>query len=259
MQFHKIHSCGNDFIVFGSPSSIFVPDRELIVGICDRHFGIGADCVICITKSIGHDFFMHVYNPDGFEAEICGNALKCSGKYISDCGYLKKKIYSCETRSGERMITINGDDITAEIGKPEISDRGTLEVAGVHFSFVSVNLGNPHCVVFVNGLRDDEFRFFGSEIEKHPIFPEGTNVEFASIRDDNKILMRVWERGIGETLSCVTGSCACVAAAMTDRENCGNSFSVVQAGGIIDINVRDDGCMYTTGKCETVFRGTLDK
>lgn len=257
MQFCKMQALGNDFVIFGNPSQQTCPKKEFIQFLCNRHYGVGGDCAIYISASEKADYFMHVYNPDGFEAEICGNALRCSAKYVCDCGFFKKRSFIAETRSGIRELKVNGDIITAEIGKPEIINKGELDISGISLPYISVSLGNPHCVIFVTyGLHDSEFNHYGYHIEHHPLFPQGTNVEFACITDNDRIVMRVWERGIGETLSCSTGSCACVAAAQHEGL-CGNSVQVYQPGGIIQVETRQHGNMYITGKCVNVFKGTL--
>ncbi len=208
-----------------------------------------------ISSSKTADYFMHVYNPDGFEAEICGNALRCSAKYVVDCGFFRKRNFTVETKSGVRSIYVEDENITVEIGKAVVVESGVLDISGVSLPYHSVSTGNPHCVVFLTyGLGDREFNYFGNAIEHHPIFPNGTNVEFACITDNGRIVMRVWERGIGETLSCSTGSCACVAAAQ--REGlCGNIVDVYQPGGVITVETKECGNMFITGKATTVFKG----
>lgn len=255
MQFYKIHSLGNDFVIFGSPAQKTLPDKDFIKLLCDRHYGIGADCAVFIGSSQHADFFMHVFNPDGFEAEICGNALRCSAKYVTEKGFFKKRNFVAETLSGMRSLSVSNGKIRAEIGAPRVESKGNIEVCGVHFPYVSVSLGNPHCVILVAGLRDDEFSLYGSRIENHPMFPNGTNVEFAAISSGGKIAMRVWERGIGETLSCSTGSCACVAAAI--EQGCiADTYDVYQPGGVITVNCENNN-MYITGECTSVFKGEL--
>ncbi len=257
MTFHKIQALGNDFIVFGSPSQKTLPKAELIQKLCDRHYGIGADSVIFISESNIGDYFMHIYNPDGFEAEICGNALRCSAKYVLSCGYFNKKSLIAETKSGTRKISVENDYFKTEIGKPKIINTGELFVSGVSLPYTSVSLGNPHCVIFLTyGLDNEIFAHYGKEIESHPLFPNKTNVEFACVTDNNRIVMRVWERGIGETLSCSTGSCACVAAAQYNGI-CGNNVQVYQQGGIIEVETAEDGNMYISGLCKTVFKGSF--
>ncbi len=257
MRFHKMHSMGNDFVVFGSPYNTALPDKNVLTHLCDRRCGIGADCAIYIGKSKQFDYFMHVYNPDGFEAEICGNALKCSAKYVFDRGYYKRNHLFAETLSGTRRLSVLNDSVHAEIGKPYILQQGTLDICGIPLPFASVSVGNPHCVVFVSKLTDDQFYTLAPSIENHPSFPNGTNVEFANIINENNIEMRVWERGIGETLSCITGSCACVAAANA-LAPCGCKVSVHQRGGIAEITIDKNGNMFNNGKVSTVFTGTIN-
>ena len=256
MTFQKLQALGNDFVVFGNPSQTSLPKPDFIRHICNRHYGIGADCAVFVSHSDKADFAMHVYNPDGFEAEICGNALRCTTKYVHDNGFFKRRNFDCETLSGIRRLTIENDNITVQIGVPNIIGKGTLSIANANISYTAISVGNPHCVVFTSSLTDEEFHLFGRAIERHPIFPEGTNVEFATIFDENQIAIRIWERGIGETLSCSTGSCACAFAAFSEGLT-GTTTHVHQAGGIITTKLHDDGNMYISGSCITVFKGTL--
>lgn len=256
MHFTKMQAYGNDFVVFGTPASTVLPKVELIKEICDRHYGIGADCAVFVQKSKKYDYFMHVYNPDGFEAEICGNALRCSVGYVLNNGYFTKKQFTVETLSGPRSIVADCNKIITEIGKARIIEKGNLHLSGITLPYVFVDLGNPHCVVFINSITDDEFCCFGKLIENHPNFPNGTNVEFVSFLNNDTAIMRVWERGIGETLSCTTGSCACVAAGI-ELGLCEKNVSVQQAGGIIKVETRNCGNIFVTGECKTVFKGTF--
>ena len=256
MQFTKIQSMGNDFVVFGSPSTKRSFSNEFIKRICDRHYGIGADCAIFIGNSSEHDYFMHVYNPDGLEAEICGNALRCSAKYVLNNGYFAKRSFVAETLSGPRYISAEDDGITTEIGKGSLIKKSELHFSGLSLPYYYISMGNPHCVIFTDELTNDEFRYLGPIIETHNDFPNGTNVEFASVSSTDEIVMRVWERGIGETLSCVTGSCACALAAIKEGL-CNNNVRVTQSGGTVDVRLRECGSFFVKGNCKIVFKGTF--
>jgi diaminopimelate epimerase len=258
LNFSKMQALGNDFCVFGSPADKKQPDAEFIRALCDRHYGVGCDCAVFIGHSETADYFMHVYNPNGFEAEICGNALRCSAKYVCDNGYFTKRLLNVQTKSGVSKVSVVSDSIITEIGTAKIIESDFLNIAGIGIPFVSVSLGNPHCVIFVKNLSDEEFAFLGKSIENNPRFENGTNVEFAFISSPDSIEMRVWERGIGETMSCSTGSCACVAAA----NHLGKDFNkcdVIQQGGTITVTVNENGSMTAIGDCKTVFRGSLTK
>ena len=257
MQFFKMHSMGNDFVVFGTPSNINLPTKNTISALCDRHYGIGADCAVCIGKSQNSDYFMHVYNPDGTEVEMCGNALKCSTQYVHEKGYFKRNLFSIETQSGIKKASVHAKQIIAEIGKPNIVQHGILEFYSSPLPYVQVSMGNPHCIIFAANLSDEQFLTLGPFIENHPDFPNGTNVEFANILDESNIEMRVWERGIGETFSCITGSCACVAAASVVG-SVSDTVSVHQYGGIAEIKIDENGIMFNKGKVTTVFQGTIN-
>lgn len=256
MRFYKTQANGNDFCIFGSPSTRKPPDKTTIRKICDRHYGVGCDCAIYIEYSKSADYFMHVYNPDGFEAEICGNALRCSAKYVKDNGYFSKSALVVDTNCGERKISINDYGITVEIGTPTI--LGTDQIIFNHemIPCIFVSMGNPHCVLFVNELSNEDFLLYGRKLENHPFFPNGTNVEFAKIINEHTVEMRVWERGIGETLSCSTGSCACIAAANALGYNF-KECDVVQLGGTNSVIIDNNNCMKITGECTTVFKGTF--
>ena len=256
MDFIKLQALGNDFIFWGSPSSTLLPSKDIIRFLCDRHYGVGADCAVYISRSEVADYSMHVFNPDGFEAEMCGNALRCSMKYCKEKGFFHKSNVSVETKSGIRSVFDVNGSITAEIGKPIILEKSILNVAGLQLPYRSVNVGNPHCVIFTKEPIGEEFAYIAPAIEKHAHFPNFTNVEFATYLGDNSINMRVWERGIGETLSCVTGSCACVAATAEEFNTSGH-YKVHQAGGVVEIDLKECGTALVTGRCSSVFKGTI--
>ena len=256
MRFHKMHALGNDFVVFGNPAQTRLPEPKTIRSLCNRRYGIGADCAVFIGKSAKAHYSMHIYNPDGFEAEMCGNALRCSAQYVLNCGFFTKNELSAETNSGIHNIYISEGEVNAQIGKPKILQQGNLKVSNMVFPYVHISMGNPHCVVFSVCLNDDEFNDFGYEIEHHPLFPDGTNVEFIYSYDKENIFIRVWERGIGETLSCSTGSCACVAA-ISDRMS-SPYVNVHQPGGIITVETKNNGDMFIKSKVETVYIGNIN-
>lgn len=254
MFFMKINALGNDFVFWGSPSQTILPDKAEIRFACDRKYGIGADCAVFISQSYVADYAMHVYNPDGFEAEMCGNALRCSAQYVIERGFFKKRTFNVETNSGERSVFDNNGFITAEIGKAVVIEKDVLTVAGIHLGYRLISVGNPHCVIFTESPIGSEFDYLGPAIEHHEHFPSGVNVEFVNAIGENEINMRVWERGIGETLSCVTGSCASVAA-VVDEYGSSGIFKVHQPGGIITVDRRECGRMLVSGRCSTVFKG----
>lgn len=256
MRFNKMQAYGNDFIVFGSPSAESLPNKEHIKKICNRRYGIGADGAVFIQKSLKADYFMHIYNPDGFEAEMCGNALRCSAEYVRQIGYFSKRTITVETKSGIRSVKFENNVITTEIGRPCIIQKGELRISGISLPYTYVNIGNPHCVLIVPALNDDEFNYLAPLIEQNEIFPNGTNVEFVIPSSDSTLLMRVWERGVGETLSCTTGSCVCAAVAH-EEGICDKNVTVQQTGGDIRVNIRECGNTFVSGECKTVFKGEL--
>lgn len=256
MKFSKVHSLGNDFIFIGSPSSSPCPDNSFIVQSCNRKLGIGSDGFIVISRSRVADYRMRIFNSDGSEAEMCGNALRCSAGYVVESGYSTKKSFTVETLAGIRKAVIENDGVKAYIGKPNITDSGVIAVNGKELSYVSVSTGNPHCVIFGNPLTDDEFFTLAPKIERHPLFPQGTNVEFASVTHSGSILMRVWERGVGETLACGTGSTAAAFAAYS-AGLCGSTTDVHQKGGILKCCITEDDA-WVKGSYTLVFRGEIN-
>lgn len=257
MRFTKMQASGNDFIFFGSPLQNLPPDTAFIRKLCDRHYGVGADCAVFIGRDENNDYYMRVYNPDGFEAEMCGNALLCSGVYISEHGHYNKNVFSVMTRSGVRMVAVDGKRAFAEIGSPIVLSKGEIGLGNAHYKYYEINVGNPHCVVLKSNISDEEFFEYGRTLENHPLFKNGTNVEFADIQDGGNITIRTWERGIGETLCCVTGSCASAKAAF-EEGIIRDEYTVSQSGGNVRIEAKGCGSYFASGECATVFSGNTE-
>ena len=272
MKFVKMHGLGNDFIMIDCLYGVDNVDkiasetedmlsREVVQQLCDRHYGIGADGVICILPSVRADFRMKLYNADGSTAQMCGNGIRCLGKYVYDHGRTQKVNLQIETDAGVRqLILYKGTD---RIGTVRV-DMGTPEFVPKHipvrFSYACVSMGNPHCVIFLKEKEELEqfpLERYGMELEHHPSFPEGINVEIAWIQAPDRIYLRVWERGCGETKACGTGACAAAAAGMRMKK-CGPSVKVHLPGGELQVDYGvQSRHLYLTGAAEEVFCGEV--
>lgn len=231
MYFTKMHGLGNDYIyVNGITEHIREPER-LAVRLSDRHFGVGADGLILILPSRRADFRMEIYNADGSRAEMCGNGIRCLAKYVYDRGLMKKKELIIETDAGMRRLRLETDEedkisqVTVDMGYPIfqadkipiISEhtrvvQEPISIRHMEYRMTGVSMGNPHAVVWVNSVKRLDLAQIGPEFEYHGRFPRRVNVEFAQVVDREHIIVRVWERGAGETLACGTGACAVAAA-----------------------------------------------
>ena len=217
MHFTKMQGLGNDYLyVFGE-----VPDNvaELSRKLSDRHFGAGSDGMIYISRSSAADFRMRIFNADGSEAAMCGNGIRCVGKYVYDKGYTDRTSLTVETMSGIRTLEMqvrNGRvrSVTVGMGAAEVGDELSVEADGRTVTGTPVSVGNPHFVIFVDDIDEAPLYELGPLIEKHEAFPSGINVEFVQVLAGDRIRMRVWERGSGVTMACGTGACASAAAAV---------------------------------------------
>lgn len=259
MHFTKMHGLGNDYLyVFGEvPADI----RELSVQLSDRHFGAGADGMIYISPSNKADFKMRIFNADGSEAKMCGNGIRCVGKYVYDKGYTDKTHLRIETLSGIRELELRlrcGKVASVEVGMGTVSVGETMQIsaAGQEVDCTPVNVGNPHAVIFVDDVSDVPLATIGPAIEHHEAFPGGVNVEFVQKTGPQQLRMRVWERGSGITMACGTGACASAGAAVA-KGLCepGQPISVRLDGGILEIQVAKDGNVTMTGPARTVYEG----
>ena len=272
MDFVKMHGLGNDFIMLDclnktdgteerNSKTEDALNREQVQRLCDRHCGIGADGVICILPSVCADFRMKLYNADGSTAQMCGNGIRCLGKYVYDHGRTKKINLQIETGAGVRQLMLYKEadrisTVQVDMGTPEFVPKHIP----VRFSYTCVSVGNPHCVIFVKNMEElKQFRLekYGAKLEHHPAFPEGTNMEVAWIQTADCIHLRVWERGCGETKACGTGACAVAAAAMR-MGKCGFSVKMHLPGGELRVDYgRRNRHLYLIGPTEEVFTGTV--
>ena len=259
MHFTKMQGLGNDYLyVFGPvPGDI----AELSRRLSDRHFGPGADGMIYIDYSRNADFSMRIFNADGSEAKMCGNGIRCVGKYVYDKGYTDKTRLTVDTLSGVKNLsleTVGGRvrSVTVEMGRAEVSPQTELTISGEKLTLTPVSVGNPHAVQFVPDAEAAPVTVQGPRIEHSPAFPGGVNAEFVQVLGKNRLRMRVWERGSGVTMACGTGACASAAAAVRlGYCDAGSPISVVLDGGTLEITVSPDYDVRMTGPAETVFEG----
>lgn len=284
IKFTKMEGLGNDYVYIDCTEQDIKNASELAKVISDRHFGVGSDGLILIKKSKIADFRMQMFNSDGTEAEMCGNGIRCVGKFVYDKGLTDKTTLKIETLAGIKILNLNVEDgkvktVRVDMGEPILDNKlipardGKIYKSkdGIKFYKVNINInydlkeltcvsmGNPHGVDFTNNIDKLDLRKVGSLIEKDEHFPNKVNAEFIEIINKNNIKMRVWERGVGETLACGTGACASVVASIlngyTDR-----TVTVELLGGKLDIEWnKEDNHVYMTGPARTVFEGTIDE
>lgn len=272
IRFTKMHGIGNDYIYINCMES--VPERlpDLAREMSDRHMGVGGDGIVLICPSDVADFRMRMFNNDGSEARMCGNASRCIAKYVHDHGLTRNNPISLETLSGIKALSLNmdGDEVvsvTVDMGEPSL-DKAVIPVVTEEDRVVempvktpygdvkvtAVSMGNPHGVIFVDSIEDVPFDQLGPYMERHEMWPDRANIEFAQVLGPEDIRMRVWERGTGETLACGTGACAtAVAAALTGRT--GRKVTLHLRGGDLRIELADNGHVMMTGPAEEVFEG----
>ena len=273
MRFTKMHGAGNDYVyVSGFDQSLPADLSALAVAVSDRHRGIGGDGLIAIEPSGVADARMRIWNADGSEAEMCGNGVRCVAKYLYDRGIAQREELAVETGRGvltlqllvehgavERVRVNMGTPIfessripTTLPGDPPVNVP--LLVAGETVSVTCLSMGNPHCVVFVDELDDRWVRDYGPRVERHPVFPNRVNAGFAQVLSPRELLLRVWERGAGETLACGTGACAAaVAGVLTGR--CERRVTCRLPGGDLELEWAGTGEVFLTGPAVEVFTG----
>lgn len=260
MRFTKMQGLGNDYIYILGP----VPENvaELSVRLSDRHFGIGGDGLVFITPSSVADFGMRIFNADGSEARMCGNGIRCVGKFVYDQGLTKSHTVVIETQSGLRTLTLHTegscvDCVSVDMGPAQVDAPVTHHLEGQPVLFTPVNMGNPHVVAFVPDAEEVPLALYGPMVEES--YPGGVNVEFVSVQGANRLRMRVWERGSGITMACGTGACASAAAAIA-RGLCdeGKEIVVQLDGGFLSILVPHTGSLTMKGPAVTVFSGTVE-
>lgn len=261
MDFTKMQGIGNDYIYVNCLKKEIENPSEIARRISDRHFGVGSDGLVLICSDPSADFRMRMFNADGSESEMCGNAARCVGKYVFEKGLTKKAEISLMTGAGIKTLNIrekNGSvvSVRVDMGIPEISRSSeTLMIDNESFSFTRVSTGNPHAVIFVDDAENFDVEKYGKKIECHPVFPNRTNTEFAQVLSGDRIRMRVWERGAGETMACGTGACATLAAAAFNGYTGRKAFLDLNGGSLLIEWDENNNHIYQEGPAEFVFEG----
>ena len=276
-KFTKMHGAGNDYVYINCFENTVDDPEQLSRLLADRHKGIGGDGLVLICPSEVADAKMRMFNLDGSEGNMCGNAIRCVARYIYDNNIAHKDVLTIETKSGIKTITLktkNDRFISASVDmgkailKPELIPMKAesesfisqpLNVGGTEYIATAVSMGNPHCVVFVDDVDSIEIDKIGPLFENHPIFPDRVNTEFIRVIDKENIQMRVWERGSGETLACGTGSCAAAAACVLNGyAEYDTPINVHLRGGMLKDTYKKDGTVIMEGPASNVFTGIID-
>lgn len=277
IKFTKMHGLGNDYVYIDCTEEQKIKNiSSLAQFISNRHFGVGSDGLILICKSDIADFKMRMFNYDGTEAEMCGNGIRCVGKFVYDKGLTKKDNITVETLAGIKKLKFNikeenvetvevdmGEPILEPDKIPVISEEAIVKNLKIkarenEFKFTCVSMGNPHAITIVDNTKDFNIEKYGPVLEKDEHFPRRANIEFIELVDKNNIKMRVWERGAGETLACGTGACASVVACALNGY-IENEANVELLGGTLKIRWdKENNHIYMTGPATTVFEGEID-
>jgi diaminopimelate epimerase len=286
-----MHGIGNDFVMLDCLDGIPIAEDklgDLSEKVCTRHFGVGGDGLIAVLPDDSADFRMRMWNPDGSESEMCGNGIRCFAKYLFDIGKINAGQVSVATAKGLQHVEVlegaaRGDatiSIRVDMDMPRLQ-RGdipmntaagqyggstqqvvnqSLDVDGTEYFITAVSMGNPHAVIFVSDVESVSLKEIGLKIEHHEAFPERTNVHFVQVLGPQKLWMRTWERGAGDTLACGTGACAVVVASALNKKLGGDRKALVHLpGGDLEIEWAADNHVYMTGPATTVFEGQFDE
>ena len=255
MRYTKMHGLGNDYLfVFGeAPANA----ADISVKYSDRKRGIGSDGMIYIDYSDKADFSMSIFNADGSEARMCGNGIRCVARFVREKGYTDRDELTVETLSGIKRIWIDGDSVTVDMGKAEVSDEIMLDIG---LKCNPVDVGNPHAVIFTEDAEAVPLSEVGPLVERNRAFKGRVNAEFVSVLAENELRMRVWERGSGITQACGTGACASAAAAVA-RGFCraDEPIKVRLDGGVLEITIKKDSTAIMRGGAEFVSEGEIDE
>ncbi|MBR5166154.1 MAG: diaminopimelate epimerase [Ruminococcus sp.] len=276
MRFTKMQGCGNDYVYVNCFEESVSSPEQLARSVSDRHFGIGSDGLVLICPSEVADCKMRMFNPDGSESEMCGNAIRCVAKYVYDRDIIHKQKIAVDTLAGIKLIAVNTDEndiartLTVDMGAPittaaeipVIAESSPvkdlrLEAFGREFTATCVSMGNPHAVIFIDeDVSSFDVERFGRVFEQDERFPRKANIEFVNVLSPTHLKMRVWERGTGETLACGTGTCATAAAACLNGISPYEPVTVDLLGGQLTIEwKKTDGHIYMTGPAEFTFDG----
>lgn len=275
MKFTKMHGAGNDYIYVNATQEQVLNPSELALRISDRHFGIGSDGLVLIMTSECADFRMRMFNSDGSESEMCGNASRCIGKYVFDKGLTDKTSVTLETKAGIKVLDLTVVDgkvstVRVDMGEPilepvnipmdfpgDYAIQVPVTVRGKEYLLNGVSMGNPHAVIFTEGIDALNLPAIGPDFEHNELFPKRTNTEFVEVIDNEHVRMRVWERGAGETLACGTGACAVLVAGVLSG-HLHRKAQVDLLGGTLQIEWNaENNHVYMTGDAVTVFEGEI--
>ena len=277
MKFTKMHGTGNDYIYVNGFSETIENPAEFAIKYSDRHKGIGSDGLVMIMPSENCDFRMRMFNADGSESEMCGNASRCIGKYVYDKGLTSKTSVTLETLAGVKVLQLFiGQDskvekVTVDMGEPildptlipttftddKVINKPVAFGEDLNYNITAVSMGNPHAVIYLKDIHLLDLPKIGPVIENAPVFPRRTNTEFIEVVTDTHIKMRVWERGSGETMACGTGACAAVVSGVLNGVN-QRKTKVELLGGELTIEWKEeDNHVYLTGGATTVFEGEI--
>ena len=272
LKFTKMHGLGNDFVVINALDQAINPDRDQIRRIAHRRYGIGCDQLLVIHPGRHEqaDFLVSIYNPDGSEAEQCGNGMRCVAAFLRENGLVSKDELVAETGAGLIKLYCEGDLIRVNMGRPGFKPVDiplaaaaqrqpyNLEVDGMDIEFVALSLGNPHAVLLVDDVDSAPVSVVGPRLQSHAVFPNSVNVGFMQILDQSRIRLRVYERGAGETPACGSGACAAVAAGIKVY-NLGGKVDVSLPGGSLEVSwAGDDTPIWMKGPSTTVYEGNIN-
>ena len=276
LKFTKMQGCGNDYIYFDCFNQKVNDPERLSIRLSDRRYGIGGDGVILICPSSVADAQMRMFNKDGSEGKMCGNGIRCVGKYLYDNNIAKKNTIAVETLSGIKILKVFAKDgkatiLTVNMGEPEFDPKKIpvninlnkvinykANFGGKDYKITCVSMGNPHCVVFCKDINSLNLEEIGPTFENNKLFPEKINTEFVEVIDEKTLNMRVWERGSGETLACGTGASAAVVAAILNGFcNKNEEIEVKLKGGILRVVYTGDE-VYMSGSAEKVYEGVVE-
>lgn len=276
MKFTKMQGCGNDYVYINCFEQTIQNPTELAKKMSNRNFGVGSDGLILVMPSQVADCKMRMFNSDGSESEMCGNGIRCVGKFVHDKNIVKKDIITVETLAGIKTLQFFKDennmvlDVKVNMGEPifkadlipviseekDLVKNLTLTALDKTFTFTCLSMGNPHAVTFVDDVDNFDVDKYGSILEKHPAFPKKANIEFVQVINKNHLKMRVFERGSGETFACGTGTCATVVASFLNNKSDRTNVNVDLLGGTLNISWDEkDNNVYMTGPARFVFEG----
>lgn len=275
MKFTKMQGCGNDYVYINCFEEDVKNPNELAIKMSNRNFGVGSDGLILVMPSNIADCRMRMFNSDGSESEMCGNGIRCVGKFVHDKNIVKKDVITVETLAGIKTLQFFKDennmvlDVKVNMGEPifnpkdipvisdeEIVKNLKLKAFDKEFIFTCVSMGNPHAITFVEDVDNFDVDKYGSILESDPAFPKRANIEFVEVIDNNNLKMRVFERGSGETFACGTGTCATVVASFLNNKCNRENVNVKLLGGTLNITwSEEDNNVYMTGPARFVFEG----